>query len=289
MILIDYSGVAIASLFANDLHKEKLDESLLRHMILNTIRMYNVSYREKYGPNVYLACDSSSWRKLKFEYYKAGRKKYRDDTGLDWEMIFESFRKIRDELDEHSPMTVLCAEGAEADDIIGTLTYQTQEFGQNEPVMIISSDKDFLQLQKFSNVAQNSPSRKEEIKANGHEYLLEHIMRGDPGDGVPNVLSDGDTFVTEKRQKPITKKKLKALIESYERHSIHQDFGLEISVNIERNREMVDLEMTPKDVQERILVNKRSQDEKKHSGFMDYLIQKRCSNLIDSINDFYPL
>lgn len=56
----------------------------------------------------------------------------------------------------------------EADDIINSLVEYTQEFGNYEKVMIISGDKDFAQLQKYSNVDQYSPITKSLLKSMTH-------------------------------------------------------------------------------------------------------------------------
>ena len=161
MIILDYSGIAIASIFSQ-LKNDKIEESFIRHLILNSLRMYNVKYRAKYGEMV-LACDGGSWRKTYYPFYKAARRKNRDESSLDWTEIFRILNKVKDEISEHLPYKVIQAPHAEADDVIGTLVANTQEFGQYEPVIVISEDKDFYQLLKYDNVTIFHPRKKETV------------------------------------------------------------------------------------------------------------------------------
>ena len=282
MIIIDYSGIAISAVVAQKLPPE---ENLLRHMLLNSIRMYRKKYKNEYG-EIVVACDApNTWRRKVFPYYKAKRREARkkDESGTDWNAVFEIMGKVKDEMAENLPWTVLQIEGAEADDIIGVLAANTQEFGQHEPVMIVSSDKDFIQLQQYKNVAQYSPARKKLLEVdNAKEALRDHILSGDAGDGIPNVLSDDDCFVTEgKRQKPLTKK-MRALLET--------DEGMEKYIsNLERNINLIDLSRTPADLKSEIINKFEEQREAvKDNGSktLNYLIQKQCKLLIEEVGDF---
>ncbi len=98
---------------------------MLRHMILNSIRMYNAKYREKYGQMV-IAMDCGSWRKKVFEHYKAKRKTTREASNIDWDGVYAALNNIRDEIRENLPFKVVEVRGAEADDIIGVLVERTQ-------------------------------------------------------------------------------------------------------------------------------------------------------------------
>lgn len=282
MILIDYSGIALANIQAQKLPPE---ENLLRHMILNSIRMYRKKYRAKYG-EIVICCDSpNNWRRNAFKYYKAKRREAREEDtgGMNWDLVFEIMGKVREELRENFPYKVLQVEGAEADDIIGILTRYTQEFGKYEPVMIVSSDKDFVQLQKYDNVSQYSPMRKKLlVESSPDAYLTEHILRGDAGDGIPNVLSDDDTFVVEgKRQARLTAKKLKALMDP------ESDLFNEFRHNIARNTRLISLEQTPKSLQQET-INKFEDESQASDGqkVLNYLIANKCKLLIDDIEDF---
>tara|TARA_R110002074_G_scaffold145564_3_gene294535 strand:- start:5397 stop:6239 length:843 start_codon:yes stop_codon:yes gene_type:complete len=278
MILIDYSQIALSNIIVQKLN----DENMIRHMILNSIRMYNKKYRNEYGQMVICADGMNTWRKNFYPAYKASRKKGRDSSGLDWTEIFRVLNLVRDEIKENLPYKVLHLEGCEADDIIGALTYETQEFGKFEPVMIISSDKDFIQLQKFSNVKQYSPIQKKAVtEKHPRKYLFEHICRGDKGDGIPNILSADNCFVDEIRQTPLRQNLIDTWIDDAE---IMPD---EIKRNFQRNTKLIDLNEIPEDIYNNIVNTYDGQKPAMKMKVLNYLIKKRCNNLIEVVEEFY--
>jgi len=282
VIIIDYNGIAISSVVVQKL---EIKEDLLRHMILNTIRMYNTKFRDEYGQLV-IACDSSTWRRDYFPNYKFKRREGREESSIDWEELFRIINGIRDDLKEHFPYKVVNVQGAEADDIIGTLTLETQEFGKHEPVMIVSADKDFVQLHKFNNVKQYSPLLKKFVtEKNPRTFLLEHIFKGDSGDGVPNILSPDNTFVDGIRQSPVTKKKIQAWIDGID--NLESIMDADTYRNYIRNKKLIDLTETPDAVKQEIINNYEQQKVAQKSRVLNYLIKKRCKMLIDCVGDFY--
>ena len=282
MILIDYSGIAISNIFAQ---KVTVSEDMVRHMILNSLRMYNLKYRKEYGTMV-LACDGGSWRKQIYPQYKANRKTSRDASGLDWQEFFRILGMVRDEVKEHLPYKVVHIQGIEADDVIGALTEKTQNFGENEPVMIISADKDFIQLQQYSNVRQFSPMTKAFVKEkDATQYLFEHIIRGDSGDGIPNVLSPDNTFVDKIRQKPISAKKIEQWGAS--RNALDKVMDEATYRNFQRNQALIDLSKVPQD--KKALIINTFESVKPNSNTLNYLISKRCTQLIECAEEFNSL
>lgn len=278
MILLDYSQIALSNIIVQKLN----DENMIRHMILNSIRMYNKKYRNDYGQMVICADGMNTWRKEFYPQYKASRKKGRDSSGLDWQEIFRVLNLVRDEIKENLPYKVLHMEGCEADDIIGALTYETQEFGKFEPVMIISSDKDFIQLQKFSNVKQFSPIQKKAVtEKHPRKYLFEHVCRGDKGDGIPNVLSPDNCFVDEIRQTPLKQNLIDTWIDD---ESIMPE---EIKRNYQRNKKLIDLNEIPNDIYNNIVNTYDDQKPAMKMRVLNYLIKKRCNNLIEVVEEFY--
>ena len=282
MILVDYSGIAMGALFARGGGE---DEALIRHFILNSLRMHNEKYRDQYGKMV-ICADGGSWRKDYFPQYKANRKKGREEDTKDWDSIFQTFTKIRNEIAENLPFDVVHEYGVEADDIIAAIVQETQEFGKHEPVMIISADKDFIQLQKYSNVKQYSPlTRKLLEDKDPVRYLQEHIMRGDSGDGVPNVLSDDDSLCSDdKRQSPLSKKKIDTWLESDNLESIMPSQAYR---NWQRNSKVIDLEQIPSEIKERILNNYNNIKSTPNMKVLNYLIVNRLNHLIESVGDFH--
>lgn len=286
MILIDYSSIAIASVFSQ-VKSDKIEESFIRHLILNTLRMYNVKHREKYGRMI-LACDGGSWRKHFYKEYKAARRKNRESSSLDWAEIFRILNKIKDEIQENMPYTVLTVKDCEADDVIGVLVNSTQEFGQGEPVMIISADKDFIQLQKFSNVSQFSPMTKKLVSdKNPSRYLFEHIIRGDSGDGVPNILSADDVFISNCRQTPLSSKKIEEWYSLYKSGDFEKSLNENVRRNYIRNKTVIDLDNTPEEIKNNILEQYHNSPQKGNSKILNYLIVNRCNQLVGCANEFF--
>ena len=282
MILIDYSQIALSNIIVQKLN----DESMIRHMILNSIRMYNKRYREEYGQLVICADGMNTWRKDYFPLYKAHRKKNRTESDQDWNEIFRILNLVRDEIKENLPYKVLHMEGLEADDVIGALAINTQEFGKNEPVMIISSDKDFIQLQKYSNVKQFSPIQKKMVSdPNPRSYMFEHIMRGDKGDGIPNVLSPDNAIMDDIRQSPMTKKKIEYWAENAD--NLRDVMTNEEYRNYQRNKTLIDLSEIPTELQNNVINTYENQKPAMKMRVLNYLIKKRCNHLIEVVEEFY--
>jgi len=285
VIVIDYNGIAISSVVVQKL---AIEEDLIRHFILNTIRMYNKKFRKDYGQMV-IACDSSTWRRQYFPNYKFKRREGREKDEVEkanWEEIFRIINTVRDEIQENLPYRVVKVDGAEADDIIGALAMETQEFGKHEPVMIVSADKDFVQLQKYKNVKQYSPMQKKFVtEKNPNTYLFEHVLKGDSGDGVPNVLSGDDVFVEGVRQTPVTRKKIDHWAENAQ--NLESVMDADTYRNYMRNKKLIDLEEIPDDLRTEIINTYEGQEDTPKNRVLKYLISKRCKNLISDIEDFY--
>jgi hypothetical protein len=279
MILIDLNQVLLAGLMAQIANqKGKLDEDLIRHMVLNIIRNHVKNFKKDYG-EVVLCCDNRKyWRKEYFPFYKASRKKNRDKSNLDWHLIFDMLAKFKQELKDNFPYKVLDVEGAEADDIIGVLAPRQSA---HEKVLILSSDGDFLQLQNYANVKQYNPSQKKYVVSKEPILeLKEKIIRGDKGDGIPNVLSSSDCFVRDLRQTPITQKVLDKLMgESY------LDQNETLKANFIRNATLIDLSFTPQEIKEKI-INSYEETKPAKGKLLNYFIEFKLKNLIEVIEDF---
>lgn len=260
----------------------QLEENMVRHMILNSLRSYRVKFSGDYGELV-IACDNTNiWRKKVFPYYKANRKKNIASSELDWKSIFDVMSKIRSELKEFFPYKVIDVESAEADDIIGTLVSKFgSELNTGERILILSGDKDFIQLHKYANVEQYDPTRKKWIKSDDpSRFLIEHILKGDAGDGVPNILSEDDTFVTGKRQKPMTTKRLEELTNTI------ATLDERLNKNYMRNKELIDLSYTPDYIKEQVMEQFNSQNGKDRSKLLNYFIANKMKNLTEHLSEF---
>jgi hypothetical protein len=298
IIVVDFSQLAISTLMVELKGAKGADIQipLVRHMIINTIRSYKMKFGNEYGQMV-IACDSRKyWRKTEFEFYKSGRKKVRDDSALDWVAIYAALNQVKAELEEYFPYPVIEVETAEADDVIGALAKYSQTndleessglFGDAEPrpFLILSGDKDFIQLQKFPNVKQYMPILRKWGKPDvpPSVFLQEHIIMGDKGDGIPNIRSADDTFASGGRQKPIGKRDLEAW-----KYMQPEDYcTADMLRNYHRNKRLIDLDNIPEDVAEKIIAQYVAQkDTRNRSQLLNFFIANKMKNLIDSIQEF---
>ena len=286
MILVDMNQVTISNLMMQIGSKQQndVDENLVRHMVLNSIRMYRSRFQGEYGELVLCYDSKKYWRRDYFPNYKSNRKKDRANSGLDWNTIFETLNNIRDEIKEIFPYKVLEVEGAEADDVIASIVQHVAETpSEFEHILILSGDKDFIQLQKHNFVKQYSPTLKKFVKGIDPDiYIREHVLKGDRSDGVPNFLSPDNTFVDELRQKPLSKKKLETWID-LEPSDYCSD---EMMRNYQRNKTLIDLECIPSDLKVKILEEYQNAEHGDRSKLLNYFINKRLKNLMNDIGDF---
>jgi 5'-3' exonuclease len=284
MIIIDMNQISLASLMM-DLNMRKsneVDESMVRHMILNSIRLHRQQFQKEFG-EVILTYDSKHyWRREYFPNYKAGRRKGREKDDKDWDSIFGVLNKIKAEFRENLPYKYLEVYGAEADDIIATLCKNITFFDEDEKIMIVSGDKDFIQLQKYPNVKQYSPILKKYV--NGHDpntYIKEHILKGDTSDGVPNVLSPDNTFVDGIRQRPLGRKKIENWLDMH-----IDDLPDEVKRNYQRNAKLINLDNIPEELEMEIMKTYKEAPCGDRSKLLNYFIQSRLKNLTNEIGEF---
>jgi len=298
MIILDYSQIALSNImpFQDDLKKSSDSEikNLIRHTTLATIKSYSKKYGKEYG-EVVIACDGQNyWRRSIFPHYKAMRKVNREKSDLNWSLIFDTLSELRQDLIENFPYKVINVETAEADDIIACLTNWSQTnmlvqeglFQKPQKILIVSSDKDFIQLQRNDNVRQWSPMQKKFVEATKkevHEYTITHIVKGDSGDGIPNILSSDDVFVSGERQKPFSSKRLPEFFEK----GIEACKNDSEKRNYQRNQELVNFDSIPESLYKIIIYtyeNTKPKGDK--NSIMNYLIKNQCRLLLDEIEDF---
>ena len=282
MIIVDFNQVMISNLMMQIGNHTNIpiEEGLFRHLVINSLRSYKQKFGDSYG-EIVIACDDKNyWRKQVFPYYKANRKKNREASEINWASVFDTFNRIKNEIREFFPYRVIQVEHAEADDIIATLV---NNYGnKDESILILSGDKDFVQLQTSKNVKQYDPVRKKWINVDDpKKFLFEHILKGDAGDGVPNVLSDDDTFVSDKRQRPLTQKKI---------DKIYNDgvFLLDkiADRNFMRNKHMVDLSMVPESIRAEVLNKYENEAGKDKSKLFNYFIANKLKLMMENVGDF---
>ena len=291
MILIDYSQLAIANLVIALKQEGNLPTpELARYMILNSIRGYVHQHKEEYGPEVVIAVDGPKpWRRDIFPAYKAKRRERKDDVDHSTtDLIYEYMDIIRKELEENFPYKGIKLDGVEADDIIAVCIKKSVKKWFNTKYLIISSDKDFQQLQKYPNVTQYSPVLKKFYETDSpQEYIYEHILRGDPGDGIPNFLSPDDTFINGIKSKPIMKKKLTGWIDTLMRGEDAKEFCNEYHLrNFQRNQRLIDFDFIPEEIQDDIYKLYEEYEPKGKNAILPYLIKNDLQSLIGKIEEF---
>ena len=278
MILVDMSQIMMANIMMQ-LHmskKSEPEEPMVRHMVLNSLRMYRTRFLSEFGEMVLCYDSKHYWRRDYFPEYKHSRRKGRTTDSRDWDAIFGCLNNIKNEIKTNMPYKSVEAYGAEADDIIGTLCKQ-----ESEPTMIVSGDKDFIQLHKYKNVRQYSPILKKHV--NGHNpdtYIRTHILKGDSSDGVPNVLSPDITFTEGLRQRPLGKKKIETWLESMD------SMPEETKRNYQRNEKLINLDKIPQELEEQILSEIDGAPHGDRSKLLNYFIDNKLKELTESIGDF---
>ena len=278
MIIVDINQIMISNLMVT-IHRDNLElsEDLIRHMVLNSLRGHNKKFRKEYGQMV-IACDSGNvWRRQAFPNYKAGRKANREKSEHDWTMIFDLLSKVKNEIKQFLPYKVIEVETVEADDIIAVLCRRT-----NEKVLILSGDKDFIQLHN-DRIKQYNPVLNKFVGQgeNPSLYIREHILKGDRSDGIPNVLSDDNVFIEGRRQRPLSKKKIEAWC-----NEIVPTFNEEEQKNYDRNKTLIDLNCVPKELEDKINREFDNFEVATRDKILGYFINKKLKTLIESIDEF---
>ena len=279
MIIVDVNQIMISNLMVqiNGRNAVELSENLVRHMVLNSLRAHNKKFRKDYGEMV-IACDSGKvWRRQAFPNYKAGRKANREKSEHNWELIFDILARVKDEIKTFLPYKVIELETAEADDIIAVLCRQVKD-----KTLILSGDKDFIQLHN-ERIRQYNPVLNKFVgkDENPSLYIKEHILRGDRSDGIPNVLSDDNVFIEGRRQTPLSKKKVESWV-----NEVVPTFTEEQQKNYERNRQLIDLNCIPKELEDKINREFENIEVATRDKILNYFITKKLKTLIEVIDEF---
>lgn len=284
MILLDLSQVMISNIMLQvGQHTDAIQPDLVRHMVINTIRSLKVKFANEYGELVIACDDRKYWRREMFPPYKGNRKADREKSSIDWPALFDTLNTIKQELKDNFPYRVIQVEGAEADDVIGTIAMEFgSELNNGNKILILSGDKDFVQLQRFGNVSQYDPVRKKDIKSNNPElFLKELVLSGDRGDGIPNVLSPDNCIIEGLRQKTLRETKIRELL-----NADFDSLPEEIIRNWNRNSMLIDLRCIPQPLRNSIIEEYHSQASKPRDKMFNYFINHKMKLLMESIGDF---
>ena len=277
MILIDANQIAISHLMVRNKVENGINIDSIRHSIVRVLARIQKTFKNDFGKMVLCYDDKNYWRREIFPFYKKNRKQERETSKYDWDEMFSVLNIIRDEVKANLPYQVLQVAGAEADDVIASICIYNSKKENPEPTLILSADKDFIQLHRYEFVKQYDPIRNRWIENdNPVQYLQEHIIKGDRSDGIPNILTCDDAIVTGKPQKKMSKEKIASLASMDP-----QDFTNFIRLrNWKRNSELIDFNQIPQDVTNRILESFTTtipQD----TICLEYFIHNNISNLIE--------
>ena len=289
MIIVDMTHVMVSNLMVH-LNQSRVNADavgvtpeFVRHLALKSIHYFKSKFRT-YG-EIVLSYDARFyWRKQAFPHYKAGRKKDRETSGIDWAMIHETTASLKEEFAENMPYKVIQVALAESDDIIATLVKHVP--GQH---MIIAGDKDFIQLQSAGNVQQYAPVQKKFVKSEfgPDTYKIIHMISGDRGDGIPNFLSADDAFVNPNaRQAPLRQKVISSVLEIGPENYCKIKNDDQLLKYFKRNQQLIDFDFIPVDLVNEI---KKAYDEapvNSRSKVIPYLMKHRMINLMDKAGEF---
>jgi len=278
MILVDNNQVILSALFAQMKSTGEVDENLVRYMTLNMYRLIRSKFKKQYGDMILCHESKNSWRRDYFDQYKLNRKKQKESSSMDWDEIHAILERIRQEVKENFPYKNMRVDRCEGDDIIAVLV---RRFHLDEEIVVVSSDKDFQQLQKYDGVVQYCPRKKRFLNCDNPDYFLfEHIVTGDSSDGIPNVFSDDDTFVNEdKRQSRIQRKNLDIWYHN------QQDFSKTCQHGWHRNKIVIDFDEIPEYITDSI--NEEYDNcNKGKNDVLNYCIRHKLKNLMENLNDF---
>lgn len=283
MIILDTSQFVIGSVMSSlKINKDVIDEGLIRHIFLNSIRENRIKFYQEYGELVFAVDSGNPWRKDIFEHYKANRKKARAASDIDWNDVYRVIDKIIDEVRTTFPYRVVKVPRAEGDDIIATLCIEYRD----EAKLILSSDKDFIQLQKYPHVFQFDAMRKRWLKDKSPDkFLREHIIRGDSSDGVPNFLSGDRCLVDGVKQKSIMTEKVNGWLKMSE-DEFYRNLTEDQKSHWHRNKSMIDLTQIPVDIREAILQEYDKPVVGHRSKILTYFIRNRMKLMTNCLSDF---
>ena len=277
MILVDANQIAISHLMVRQKIEDGINIDSIRRSIVRVLARIQKQFGAEYGTMVLCYDDKSYWRSQVFPYYKKNRKQERETSKYDWDLVFSVLNTIRDEIRRNLPYYVIQVQGAEADDVIATLT---RRHHIEEKILILSADKDFIQLQTHDNVKQYDPIRNRWIECEDPvNYLQEHIIRGDRSDGIPNILTCDDAIVNGKAQKKMSKLKIAALASMDP-----ADFTNYIRLrNWKRNSELIDFAKIPRQIVDNIIMT-FTKYRAKPSINIQYFIDNNIQDLIDEFS-----
>jgi 5'-3' exonuclease len=302
MILVDYNQAALAGIFAfqEDIKAGKDVENIVRHAVINSLFNYKRRYASKYGELVICAdARGGYWRKEIFKHYKGTRAKSREESDFPWDTVFNILNQLREDIKLYFPWRIVHIDKAEADDVIAILTKHAASLGgkktglydDEEPVFIISSDHDFKQLHIYDGVKQWCPRQEKLITVNSKKeikkLIIEHIVKGDSGDGIPNIRMPSSYFMKGKNVVPRQKSIKTSWLEEFYEKGIDACQSKFQRHRYQFNERLVSFEFIPDHIEQAILdYYKNNPPKGTKLKTLEYLTQHRCRLLAEQITEF---
>lgn len=182
----------------------------------------------------------AEYKNPKFEKYKGNREK--DDT-IPWDAIYQVYTSVMVSLRDFSDFFVVGVDGAEADDVIAVATKHYSALGQD--VIVVSSDKDFKQLNRPPHVKVWDPIKKMFIPTMNIEHWKRvHALMGDKGDNILAVKPKVGPKTAEKMAPDL---------------DYHLQTDPELRERYEFNRTLTDFDRIPEDITKAIVEKIESQ------------------------------
>lgn len=274
-ILVDANQIAISHLMVQHKIEDGINIDKIRFSIIRVLGRIQRRFAE-FGDMILCYDDKNYWRRQEFPFYKKNRKQERETSKYNWDEVFSVLNTIRDEIKESFPYRVIQVEGAEADDVIASICIFNEKREKPEDILILSADKDFIQLHRYESVKQYDPIRNRWIEhENPVQYLQEHIIKGDRSDGIPNILTCDDAIVSGKPQKKMSKEKITSLASMDP-----EDFTNFIRLrNWKRNSLLIDFTNIPQQVVDKILTTYHEKLTR-NSIRIEYFISNNIQELI---------
>lgn len=302
LLVLDVSNLLYRSFYANRDSDDMTTAGLAHHQALALLNKYYRKYRPQ---KLFMTFDRSNWRKVYTlsEECKSGKvyKGHRRQNMTPSEQVkYEKFcahlKEFEQIMREHTSVICLASEGVngrglEADDLISGVV---QKFHNDHDVVIVSSDKDLMQLLRFTGVLLIDPATDEqrtleEYNGDADYFMFEKCIRGDAGDNVgsayPRVRS--------------TKIKI-AYDDPYERENMMQTTWTDQDGNsrsvrtlFEENKLLMDLFSQPDDI--KVLINDtidramENPGKYSHFHFLKFCGKYELKKVSEQIEQFVPM
>lgn len=196
-LVLDISNLLYRSFYANKDSDDMTTAGLAHHQALILLNKYFKQYKPK---KVFMVFDRPNWRKIYTQssdcysgrVYKGHRRQnLTPSEQIKYQKFCEHLREFEVLMREHTSVICLASEGEngrglEADDIISGIV---QKFHETYEIVIVSADKDLMQLLRHDTVSLVDPATDtkrtlDEYDNDANYFMFEKCIRGDMGDNV---------------------------------------------------------------------------------------------------------